>query len=67
MSRQNTRTKLDIQKSKGRNLKWKLKYECLAFKMKTLEHTRFDGNTRHISIQNQNQMVNFNSLYLHFQ
>ncbi|XP_022162300.1 uncharacterized protein LOC111028074 isoform X2 [Myzus persicae] len=56
LQNQCTKTKLEILKLKGRNLQWQLKFECLEFQIKTLvESTRSDRNTRHISIQNQNQ------------
>jgi len=62
--RQSTKNKKHIKKMKGLNDNWRLKFECLAFKMKNLiESTKCDLNTRHISIQNQNQMVNFNTLF----
>jgi len=64
MISQSTKTKLLIQKIKSRTLKWKLKFECLEFKIKTLiESTKCDEYTRHTSIQNQNQMVNFYTLF----
>jgi len=63
--RQHAITKSNIQKIKNRTLKWKAKFECLAFEMKTLlEHTKSDRNTKHISIQQQNQAVNFNTIYI---
>lgn len=59
---QQTKTKILLQKIRGRQLYWKLKYECLQSTVnKLLENIECDGNTRNISIQNQNQMVNFNA------
>jgi len=61
---QSTKNKLYIDKMKGLNVNWKLKFECLAFKMKKCtESTKCDTNTRHTGIENQNQMVNFNTLF----
>lgn len=57
-----TKTKLDIESLKDINDAWKMKFECLELKMKSfIESTKCDINTRHNSIKNQNQMVNFNT------
>ncbi|XP_060865118.1 rhoGEF domain-containing protein gxcJ-like [Metopolophium dirhodum] len=57
MMRQSTKNKLHIDKIKGLNVNWKLKFECLAFKMKKIiESTKCYTNTRHTGIQNQNKM-----------
>lgn len=62
MISQQTKAKILVQKMRGRQLYWKLKYECLqSIVNKLLENKECDGNTRNISIQNQNQMVNFNA------
>jgi len=64
MIRKSVKTELHINEIKGLINNWRIKFDCLQTKINNLiKSTKCGINTRHISIQNQNQMVNFNTLF----
>jgi len=63
----NNRTKRQINVLKSRNDHWKLKFDCLEHRIKTLVNsTRSDINIRRTSVLNKKAKVNLNILYLNF-